>query len=820
MSTRTSSSYEVRSGMLKGFKRTLILQSIMVALVILLLLPMPTSLAETLYPSIILPNPQLYSMIVKERVLLLYKPLYKAIMSGENYIVDNETGNIAIGNGGYVRIEYPQPRPLVVINVPKGVYNKSSIESLILTMNFTREPSTWSLYINLTGDGKALVYVRGYDGSQGKEYLTETMIMDGELERIEAGYIPGVLYMYVKFSQKSMMFYYTLPDDSLVSSIEFKGSGVFYGNVYSVQPLPRGKKIIIPAWEQTLIGGVTYYITQSSSVYLVLTPFNVEIELIREPTTTEITYAKQLVSAINLPYANGILRAIIKPSLSGVTIGVNASFFNLVDIDKLLDEYYYYVKYFIVELEVYGIIEYNKTKTGYLIGVYDIVLNDTHRKIFISLPRTFNEYSVNVNLKIPGAVVGGDPFDVKKVSIRRDIIISSIVKNVSIAIDQPFILGTINLALFDKRTYCESCFGLNVSVDIDHIVDVDKFIDKYFPYLRHYYLVTTVVVGGEEYSMEKPIEGDNISYELQVPLNNTYNIKFALKAPGMVLGEEDPTKYVEDTIASFTIKLVVPEPNVVIDLPLIVNVVAKRIPGRIAVDIPVKVYWVPGEKVLLMAPTLYKVYLVNPFTGQQELLYSAWSQWLSDADIKVDVPVIMNVHDLVIQVDYFLGGRWVSVTKRVTLNITTPPAPNVTATNITNVTVITPVNVTNVTVTVTNCTFTETLTLTSVIYVANTTITETIANTTIYSTITKTYNITTTTTETKTKILTTTTTKVEVATATFTVTTTTTPELPVLLVSPPYSYGIGAVVAVIVAGISLRYIRGVIGRITTRRRGR
>ncbi len=786
------------------------------ALLFLLLIMLSyNSIAETLYPAIILPNPQLYSMIVKNRILLLYKPLYKAVIDGENYIIDNETGNVAIGGGGYIRIDYPQPRPMIIINVPKGVYNKSSVESLVLTMNFTREPSTWSLYINLTGDGKAIVYVQGHDLSQGREYLTETFIMDGELERIEAGYIPGVLYMYVKFSQKSMLFYYTLPDDSLVSSIVFKGSGVFYGNVYSVQLLPSGRKIVIPALEQTLIGGITYYITQSATAYLVLTPFNVEIELIREPTTTEVTYTKQLISAINLPYATGTLRATIKPSLNGVIIGVNASFYNLIDIDKLLDEYYYYVKYFIVELEVYGVQQVNRTVNTYLIGVYDIILNDTYRKIFIPLPRGFGKYNVIARLKVPGAILGRDPFTSEIVMLKENIfLVKDFLESVSVAIDKPYILGNIMLNLFDRRTYCESCFGINVTVDVDYMVNVTKFIDKYFPYLRHYYLVTTVNVGGEKYSMEKPIEGDSISYEIQVPLNNTYMITFSLKAPAIVTGIREPTKFIEDTIASYRVNLVVPEPEVVIDLPLIVNLIAENIPGDVSLDIPVRVYWIPGEKVLLMAPTLYRVYLVNPFTGQEELLYSAWSQWLSDADIKVDVPVIMNVHDLVVQVEYFLGGRWVTVTKRVTLNITTPPPPNITVTNVTNVTLL-PVNVTvaNVTITVT-----ETLILTSTIYIANTTITETIANTTIYSTITETYNVTTTITEMRTETTTTTTTRVEVATATFTVTTTTTPELPVLLVSPPYSYGIGAVIAVLVAGISLRYIRGVVGRLTARRR--
>ncbi len=780
--------------------------------------------ASTIYPMIILPPPQLYSIISTNRLLQEYKPLYKAIVEGKNYIIDNETGYVAIGKDGYIKLSYPQPRPMVTIEIPESVtMNTSSLESLEFQVNFTREPSTWSLYINFTGDNVVLIYVRGLDKSSNKEYLTDIATLHGRVERIEVAYVPGVLYMYVKLSNDNFFFYYPMPDDSLVDSMILKGAGVFKGKIYQVMLLSKGSEIIIPALEQTLVGGVTYHITKSNAAYLILYPYRVDIEFVRPPTIGVPSYKKKLLSVIDFPFATGILAAYLEPSLNGMTIGVNASFYHLTDLNKLLDELYYYVKYFVIEYHVQGIVVVGNKTLQYDLGTYTLKITGKKQEITIPVSEKFQEYTVTLTLYIPGAL-SGDPFTAKQVPLGSYKLNDYWVPELNVSINEPSIYGNINLKLVNltkpsqpvnpcltcenEETYRKAIVSV---VEINKMVDVQAYLDKYFPYLTHYYLVTKVYVGGNEYSYEKPINGMNISYEFQVPLNNSYTITFSIKAPGFVMGSSDIRSIVENKISTFNIKLVSIEPQVVIDLPFIVNLVAKSIPGIVHVEVPVKVYWTPTEKVLLMTPTIYKAYLVNPFTGKEELIFSATSRWLSDTTLELDVPVTMNVHDLIVEVQYFLGNRWVTVSKRVTLNISLPPSPP-NATNTTmpaNVTNTTVANTTLTTVTAYNCT---NVTVTSVVTIANTTIVQTVwkANTTIVKVSTITRNVTTTMINNTT--ITTTKTVVSPVTVFATITTTYTPELPVVLVNPPYSYGIGALVAAVVAAISLRYLSKIIGR--------
>ncbi len=784
--------------------------------------------ASTIYPMIILPPPQLYSIISTNRLLQEYKPLYKAVVEGNNYIIDNETGYVAIGKDGYIKLSYPQPRPMVMIEIPESIaMNTSSLESLEFQVNFTREPSTWSLYINFTGDNVILIYVRGLDKSSNKEYLTDTATLHVRVERIEVAYVPGILYMYVKLSNDNFFFYYPMPDDSLVDSMVLKGAGVFKGRIYQVMLLSKGSEIIIPALEQTLAGGVTYHITKSNAAYLVLYPYKVDIEFVRPPTIGVPSYKKKLLSVIDFPFATGILTAYLEPSLNGMMIGVNASFYHLTDLNQLLDDLYYYVKYFVLEYDVQGVVVVGNQTMQYDLGTYTLKITGKKQDITIPVSEKFQEYIVTLTLYIPGAL-SGDPFTARQVPLGSYRLNDYWVPELNVSINEPSIYGNINLKLINitkpshpvnpcltcenEETYKKAIVSV---VEINKMVDVQAYLDKYFPYLTHYYLVTKVNVGGNEYSYEKPINGMNISYEFQVPLNNSYTITFSIKAPGIVMGSEDIRSIVEEKISSFNIKLVSIEPQVVIDLPFIVNLVAKSIPGIVHVEVPVKVYWTPTEKVLLMTPTIYKAYLVNPFTGQEELIFSATSRWLSDTTLELDVPITMNVHDLVVEVQYFLGNRWVTASKRVTLNISLPPTPP----NITNTTI--PVNMTNTTATnttfttVTACNCTN-VTVTSVVTIANTTIVQTVwkANTTIVKVSTVTQNVTTTVINNTT--ITTTTTVVSPVTVFATITTTYTPELPVVLVNPPYSYGIGALVAAVVAAISLRYLNKIIGRVRRR----
>ncbi len=784
--------------------------------------------ASTIYPLIILPPPQLYSIISTSRLLQEYKPLYKTIVEGENYIVDNETGYVAVGRDGYIELSYPQPRPMVVVEIPESVaLNTSSLESLEFQVNLTREPSTWSLFINFTGDNTVLIYVRGLDVNNNKEYLTDTATLHGRVERIEVAYVPGVLYMYVKLSNDNFFFYYPMPDDSLVDSMTLKGAGVFKGEVYQVMLLSKGSQIIIPALEQTLVGGVTYHITKSNAAYLVLYPYKVDIEFVRPPTIGVPSYKKTLLSVIDFPFATGILTAYLEPSLNGMMIGVNASFYHLTDLNQLIDELYYYVKYFVIEYDVQGVVVVGNQTIQYDLGTYTLKITGKKQEITIPVSEKFQEYIVTLTLYIPGALAG-DPFTARQVPLGSYRLNDYYVPELNVSINDPSIYGNVNLKLvnltkpYEPVNPCLSCEeeetykkAIISVVEIDKMVDVEAYLDKYYPYLTHYYLVTKVNVGGNEFSYEQPINGMNISYEFQVPLNDTYTITFSIKAPGIVMGSTDIRSIVEEKISSFNIKLVSIEPQIVIDLPFIVNLVASSIPGIVHVEVPVKVYWTPTEKVLLMTPTIYKAYLVNPFTGQEELVFSATSQWLSDTILELDIPITMNVHDLVVEVQYFLGNRWVTTTKRVTLNITLPPSPP----NATNTTL--PVNITNTTMTnttpttviVTNCT---NITVTSVVTIANTTIVQTVwkANTTIVSVSTVTHNVTTTVINNTT--ITTTTTVVSPVTVFATITTTYTPELPVVLVNPPYSYGIGALIAVVVAAISLRYLSKIIGRVRRR----
>lgn len=791
-----------------------------ILLILAFVSPMINVYASTIYPYVIIPPPQLYSLISSSRVLIGYGDLSDSIIESKNITLDENTSLITLNNGE-MRVSYPQPRPLIIINTLGGENNTSST-SLTVKLVFSQNPSLWKIYVNSTG-GNTVTYIRGIDNVSGREYLTDMLTLSGRTERIEVGFIPGVVFAYIKTSNDNYIFYYPLPDNTLLEDVTIKGTGVISGKIYSATLLSKGSKIIIPALEQEDIGGITYHITKSSDAYIVLLPYRVTIEFARPPTEEQPTYRKRLVSVIDFPYATGILNAYIQPSINGTLVSVNASFYHLVNLDKLIDELYYYVKYFILQYDVKGTLTINNTTTTYYLGSYIMKLSKGKENLTIPVPEGFDEYEVNVSLYVPG-ILYGNLYNATRVNIGTIILDSSLIPETNLAINNPYIRGNVKLSLVElkKPTYTNPCGesscnetiynrAIIAATSISYMADVESYLDKYYPYLLHYYLVTRVIVNGNVYSYEKPVIGNKSLYEFQVPLSNSYTILFSLKAPAIVVEEGKLRETVEENISAYNISLVTLEPKVVVNLPSIVNLVLDRIPETTRMSIPVRVYWLPGEKTLLMTPVVYKVYLIDPLTNESDLIYAFTSQWLSDTTLEVDVPITSIYQDLLVEVKYLLGDQWMTASKKVVLNATVrPPETTPALTNTSTPTY----NATPTTITVTrNCT---NITLTSTIYRANTTIISTVylASTTIISlsTITTTKTYVSTIVNTTTATTTTTTTSVKPVEVFVTVTSTRIPELPALLITPPYSHGIGVLLAVIVAAISLRYLSRITGR--------
>ncbi len=773
--------------------------------------------ANTIYPYVVIPPPQLYSLVSSNRMLIGYGDLTDLILESVNVTI-NKDNNVVKLNKGSLKLSHPQPRSLVILEVLSN--DTSSLNSsLTIDLGFSRDPSLWKLFMNAT-DNDTTIYIKGVNNAYGYEYVTDILTLQGRIERIELGYVPGVMYIYVKTANDNYIFYYPLPDDTLLEDITIKGTGVISGKIYSVTLLSKGSKITIPALEQENVGGITYHIVKSTDAYIVLLPYKVTVEFVRPPSEEQLTYKKRLLSVIDFPYATGILNSFIQPSINGTLISVNASFYHLTDLNKLIDELYYYVKYFIIEYNIEGALTVNNTTTIYNLGSYIMKLSEAEESLTIPIPDGFSEYIVNVSLYVPG-ILYGDLYNMTRVNIGTIVLNSSLIPEAYLAINNPYIRGSVKLSFTKLKkpsiiNPCEepSCeetvysTAILAEANISYMADVEAYLDKYYPYLLHYYLVTRVLVGNNIYSYEEPIENNKVSYEFQVPLSNNYTVIFSLKAPRIVVEEGRLREIVEENISVYNISLVTLEPKVIVDLPFINNVMVDHIPETVRMNIPVKVYWMPGEKTLLMTPTVYKVYSINPLTNESELIYAFTSQWLADTVLEVDVPVVSSYQDLIVEVKYLLGDRWVTVSKRLLLNVTIkPPETTPTPTNTTPTTY----NVTPTTITVTmNCT---NITLTSTIYRANTTIISTVylANTTIISLSTITTTETLVSTIINTTTVTTTTTSVKPVEVFVTVTSTYTPELPVLLISPPYNYGVGALVAVIVAAISLRYLSRIIG---------
>ena len=775
-----------------------------ITLLILLLITMlmmymstPYVAAEVIHSTILIPQSQLYSMISGERILIPYNQVVDAIIGGQNYTIDPNTSTLHLNNG-YVDISFPQPRFMLIVD--KIDYGSNSLKPLVnITVMFNKDPYLWSLIVSRIND-KIVAYVQGRD-SIGNDFLSEVVYIDENksIQRLEVGYIPGTLYMYILSTNDNMIFYYPIPPKAIATNLRIEGNCKLQGSIYNLQLLSRGVEIVIPALEQQYIGGLTYYIIRSPSAFLALTPFNVKIEFIKPQIVSEVSYEKELISAIDLPYATGILRAALKPTLNGLIVKVNASFDDMVSLEELVDQLHYYIRRFAIKYDIVGYTVIDNKTIAYNLGTYILVLNDTVNTISIEVPKTFTEYVVNLTLISPGILYGNDLFSYVTEYIGT-VILDDIINKNHIDFTTPFIAGGV-----DVRTgiACGVCGGtikqIISKVTIDRIVNVDDFIDRAFPTLLHYYLITRVIVNNTEFSYEKIINDNHISYEFMVPLDGSYKVSFYIRAPGIVTNPSDLRGVREDKVADFTIMMITPKPDIVIDMPSIVNVIADKIPGSAAITIPVKVYWTPMEQVFLRTPTLYKVYLIKDNT--KELVYSVSSMWLTDTVLNVEVPVTSNSHEILVEVDYFLGNQWYKVTKNILLNVTVKPV--VTKPTTTPIIVY---NVSPTTITVTE-TYTKTIPLTTIyVPVPNTTITKVLTlTTTLITSVVKTVAKNNTITITSTVNITNTTTVTKTITAILTRTITKIPELPTVLVSPPYSYGVVAIVAIVVVAISIKY---------------
>lgn len=789
-------------------------------LVILTVLSMVSSIAviacaSRVYPSLIVPSPELYNMISGKRVLLKYRSIHEAIVKGVNYNVTKD-GYVVLGVdsiNGYIQLSYPQPSPMIIlyfgnetINEPRKQVPSSKLTILV---EFSKGLMKWYLSIYHNESNYNIIRINGTDIVGGKVFIYRPIIMKESLERIEIGYMSGIIYFYVKSARIAEILYYPIENNYFVSKISMWGQGKVKGEIYSIEPLASGPKIIIAGLEQKLIDKETYYITKSKSIYFAITPSSVEIELLKPIFKPDIRYRKSLTSVINTKYAFGSLEVLLEPSINGTNITLTTHFSYLINLTNIISNVYKLDK-IMLRFDVYSYIEKpNDTIEKYYMGSYILELSKTARKLTIKdIPYTMRNLSIEVYMLVPGIYYGESPLSIHEEKILT-IDLNDLVTKVSVPIVKTFVRGYLTVAR--KHTIVRGEYMVEIQVITTHLVNLIDLLEKLYPQLIHQYILLEVNVDNQVYSTKKAIESNKAIVTLHVPLGSRYDISVYLIVPGIVTGQGSIDSTVKELIAHYTVNVITLEPKIVIDLPPKITLRAEWNQSYVKLNIPVRVYWVHDFKVILATPTVYNVYVYDQVDDKFELIYSTTLPWLSDAELEVELPIADNVTEgnmstllLLVEVKSYIGDRWTETMKRIIItitrykptpppiNTTLPPTPILPTPNMTTPTF-------KETITVVK---TKTETITTTVYLVN------VSVTTLKTTITETITQVKTLTKVSMRITTTT---VKVPT-TLIRTKTIVPELPQIIATPPYSIGIGVLALLVSLLLSLIYIRALLRR--------